>query len=405
MILNSLDTQFKLGIDGKITWQRDLTNPMPGEVVAQILKGDAPLMPVCSLTEADCLKDEDKDAVKGFIQKWLESHIQTILEPLFRLKMEDVPAGAPHDICDVLYNGLGVIKRGDIQSQIDQMDEDQRTILRTKKIRFGPLLVYLPELNKPAAVRLRALLLSVWENKALPAEVPADGIVSFSVEGKTLDTGYYQSIGYPIYGPRVIRVDMLDRVICAVYDSAKDGKFMAQHKMAEWLGSNIADLYAILEAMGHKKIHDPADDILDADTEKKPAVEAQSDEAQAELTATELASKEDTMQASQEDKKPENIEKPAVTADEAKPEEVKPDLAIFALKKGKAIGGATDKRPQANSNKPSNKFKNQNFKSDKKSHKKKSKPQPQGQRIYKAEAQSNPDDNPFAVLQQLKAKD
>src|SRR5690606_14147693 len=94
--------------------------------------------------------------------------------------------------------------------------------------------------------------------KELPAETPKDGMVSFSVADKTVDADYYRSIGYPVYGPRSIRVDMLDRVVCAVYDSAKDGKFQAQHKMAEWLGCNILDLYAVLEAMGHKIIHDPA---------------------------------------------------------------------------------------------------------------------------------------------------
>ena len=54
---------------------------------------------------------------------------------------------------------------------------------------------------------------------------------------------------------------MLDRVICAVYDAAKEGKFQAPHQMAEWLGSNITDLYAVLEAMGHTKIYDPADEV------------------------------------------------------------------------------------------------------------------------------------------------
>ena len=76
---------------------------------------------------------------------------------------------------------------------------------------------------------------------SLPAEVPADGIVSFSIKDKDVDADYYRAIGYPVYGPRAMRVDMLDRVVCAVYDGAKDGKFMAQHQMAEWLGSNIED--------------------------------------------------------------------------------------------------------------------------------------------------------------------
>lgn len=130
---------------------------------------------------------------------------------------------------------------------------------------MGPLLVFMPELNKPAAINLRAFLLSLWNDKPLPAEKPNDGIVSFSVEGKDIDKDYYRSIGYPVYGPRSIRVDMLDRVICAVYDGAKDGRFQARHEMAEWLGSNIADLYAVLEAMGHTKTHDPLEEKIKAE--------------------------------------------------------------------------------------------------------------------------------------------
>ena len=369
MILNSLDKQLVLAENGQITWQKDLTNPMPGEVVAEIKKGEAALSPACSLVDSPVTEGEDKEAVLKFISAWLERYIAEALEPLFKLKGDDIPEGAPRDIALKIFDALGVILRSDLQDLIAQMDEEKRNSLRSKKIRFGPLLVYLPELNKPAAVKLRGLLLSLWNDKELPAEVPADGIVSFSVEGKELDKEYYQAMGYPIYGPRSVRVDMLDRVICAVYDTAKDGKFMAQHQMAEWLGSNIADLYAVLEAIGHKKIYDPAD------------------EAKAE-----------------EETAPENAEKPVEEKEkpaEEKPTQEKPALATFALKKGKAID-----KPQANkpSDKKNNKFSGMDFKSDKKKprHKKGGKkPAPRPQ-VYSAEAESKPEDSPFAILQQLK---
>ena len=47
MILNSIDKQLKLAEDGQITWQKDLTNPMPGEPVATIVKGDGVLQSIC----------------------------------------------------------------------------------------------------------------------------------------------------------------------------------------------------------------------------------------------------------------------------------------------------------------------------------------------------------------------
>jgi ATP-dependent RNA helicase SUPV3L1/SUV3 len=117
-------------------------------------------------------------------------------------------------------------------------------------------LVFLPALNKPAGVKLRGLLYALWNDKPLPPPLPRDGVVSQKVD-ESANRDFYRAIGYPVYGPRAIRIDMLDRVISAVYDNAKDGKFQAQHKMAEWLGCQIDDLYGVLTAMGHRKIEAP----------------------------------------------------------------------------------------------------------------------------------------------------
>ncbi len=373
MIINSLDKQIILAENGNIMWQKDLTDPRPGEVFAQIKKGTEALNPDCALIETDILEGQDKDAVLEFTKSWLTRHIKTVLEPLFRLKDEDIAEGAPQEIANKIYNALGIMPREELQDLIGQMSEEGRNTLRAKKIRFGPIIVYLPELNKPAGVAMQALLLSLWEDKELPAQKPAEGIVSFSIEGKDINPDYYRAIGYPVFGPRSIRVDMLDRVICAVYDSADKGKFKAQHQMAEWLGCNIADLYAVLEAMGHRKIYDPADEPEKTDDKEK--------------------SIEDTAKSDAP-----NDNKDAPTEDQKPKDPVKPELATFVLKSNKP-------KPHSASQ-DNNKFKDKSFSSKpKKFDKKKSqKPQKQqGQRVFKAEAKTKPEDSPFAILEQLKS--
>ncbi len=365
MIINSIDKQIVLAEDGQIMWQKDLTDPRPGQVFAKIQKGDDVLNPTCKFIDSDILKDQDADAVLKFTQDWLGRHIKTVLEPLFRLKEDDIAEGAPKEIAQRIYDGLGILPREELQDLIGQMSEEGRNTLRSKKIRFGPIIVYLPELNKPAGVAMQALLLSLWQDKNLPAEKPAEGIVSFSVANKNIDPDYYRSIGYPVFGPRSIRVDMLDRVICAVYDGADKGKFKAQHQMAEWLGCNIADLYAVLEAMGHRKIHDPADEAI----KEEPAAE----------------------------------EKAAVAADnrgvekqqESRKQDAKPELATFVLKAG-------NKAKSSVCSKETTKFKDNKFSSKPKKFVKKKTQKPQGQRVYKAEVETKPEDSPFAILGQLK---
>lgn len=399
MILKSEDKQFKLADDGQILWQADASNPLPGAPVGRIRKGDLLLKPRAEALDSNILDGHDKNPVQEKLQEWLERHIHFTLEPLFKLTGGDDLNAQARGIAFQLQEALGILPRASLEDLIAGLDEEGRKALRARKVRMGPLLVFLPELNKPAAVRLRGILLTLWQGKELPAELPKDGIVSFSVADKNLDADYYRSIGYPIYGPRSIRVDMLDRVVCAVYDSAKDGKFKAEHKMAEWLGSNILDLYAVLEAMGHKKIEEPVAEKKEDIADVVPALE------QLEAIAP----------VAEEPKEGEE----AASVPEAKPVAVKPELATFRLKRGKANEEAKPREPRKFDKKFDKDKKEKNFGKDKKpfsERKKDDKPfkkkdggrpkrddkeRDREDRVYT----SNPakfEDSPFAVLQGLK---
>ncbi len=384
MVLKSEDKQFKLADDGQILWQADATNPLPGEPIGRIKKGDLLLKPRAEMIDSNLVDGQDKNAVAEKLQEWLDRHIHFALEPLFRLTGGDDLTAQARGIAFQLQEALGILPRETLEDLITGLDEEGRKALRARKVRMGPLLVFLPDLNKPAAVRLRAVLLTLWQGKELPAELPKDGIVSFSVADKNIDADYYRSIGYPVYGPRSIRVDMLDRVVCAVYDSAKDGKFQAQHKMAEWLGSNILDLYAVLEAMGHKIVHDPA-------AEK---------------------AKEESSAAIAEPSEPVTVVQPESDAIPSAPvAAVKPELATFRLKRGKANAAEKQREFKSREKKFENKDKKpfaERKKDDKKFSKDKKLGKPKREerndredRIYSSQPQKF-EDSPFAILQNLK---
>jgi ATP-dependent RNA helicase SUPV3L1/SUV3 len=274
--------RYSLADDGQILFQPDATNPLPGSAVGKIVKGEAMLAPT---TDYDAAKD------------WLAIHIRTVLEPLFLLKQEAgegaLPEGAPREIGAQLYEHLGVMHRADLEDQIAKLDPETRKTLRSKGVRLGPILAFLPALVKPAAIKMRALLWAVWNDKALPVARPADGRVSEVVDPATIDRNFYRMIGYPVFGPRAIRIDMLDRVITDIYDSADKGVFEARHKYAEWLGTNLEGLYAILEAMGHRRLKDeiPVEATPETVTTVEALAEAPALEAApaAEVVAAEVA--------------------------------------------------------------------------------------------------------------------
>ena len=270
---------------------------------------------------------------------------------------------------DKLYNRMGVVPRADLQEEITALDEDARKILRSKRVKLGPILVFLPELNKPKGVRLRGLLWSLWNGKDLPAPLPADGAVSVKIDTETVNRDMHLAVGYPIYGNRAIRIDMLDRVINAIYDSAENGKFKAQHSMAEWLGCSIEDLYGVLSSMGHNRIiEDKKVDEASKSEDKKPEARQSEDE-------------------KSEDKKP-----------EAKKADEEPVLDTFWLKKGQAHKTRVS-RPS-----PKKKDFRKTDKSKKFSKKGSKKPYSNEPRVVSAKAEVKPEDNPFAILAQLKSK-
>lgn len=400
MIVHSQDKQFSLSAGGNVHWQKDPTNPLTGPIIGSIRKGRDILNPDLDLVEG-VVTPEDKEQVFTHVQEWLQRYIRSILSPLFLLADGEGIDGSAKDIAQKVYDALGILPRDQVQGLIDQLTEEGRAALRKRKLRMGPLLIYLPELNKPAAVRLQAMLWALWHDLGLPAQTPADGMVSFSVRDQVIDPAYYRAIGYPVYGPRAIRVDMLDRVVCAVYDSAKEGKFKAQHQMAEWLGCTIADLYEVLGAMGHRKIHDPLEEKIKAEAESIKAPETPETPAPVAEQETQGAA----------------VEGQAVSI--PKPAAERPELATFALKRGRASEAQAPKAERAENKKPRFDKKKKDAssttrpektfekKSDfKKKHRKgRNKDddrEERGERVIKAWPKSKPEDSPFAILQKLK---
>jgi ATP-dependent RNA helicase SUPV3L1/SUV3 len=403
MILNSQPKQLTLKEGGQILWQADASNPLPGQPIATLRKGEKQLQPDFVLLDgAEPLKDQDPAAVIQFLKSWMEQHINTVLGPLTGLTKEEGIAGPAKDIAVLLHDALGIMPRQDLEPLIAGLDPEARKVLRQRHVRLGPVLVFVPELNKPAAVKLRATLWWLWNDRVLPAPLPKDGVVSVIVDEATIDPVYQRAIGYPVYGGRAIRVDMLDRLISAIYDSAKDGTFKATHAMAEWMGCSIPDLYKIIESMGHKKSHDPAE---------QPVVE----------TAVVVA--EVAVEAPVAETPAVEAEAPAVAA--APVMAVKPELATFRLKRGKANEAARPPRsenraPRANQKSDHGsavaKERDPSFKGKKKEDGFKGKPRgdkPRGRDGKPEKFEKKPTsfearpkqmgDSPFAMLEQLKA--
>lgn len=388
LMLKAEDKQFSLNDKGELFYQANPTNPTPGEAIGRIKKGQQPYKPVLEVDDSDLLEGQDKVAVQQHVNAWLSRHLETVLDKLPSFEnVNDEELSAPvRGICFQLYEAFGIVERAGLEDLIAELDEERRKELRSKNVRLGPVLAFMPNLNKPAAIKLKALLWNIWNDKELPAQTPNDGLTSYSVEGQDVNANYQRIIGYPVYGNRAIRVDILDRVISAVYDGSNQGKFQAKHEMAEWLGCSIADLYSVLEGLGHKKVHDPAEQ-----EESKEAAPKEDAEVQEAKEEPKEVSEEVSEEGVQEEKPVEAV----------KAEAEKPELATFVLKRGKAYGGGRKKQRSngKDASKGQKKFK---------SHPKKGKgKKSQGNKrtiVHSAKAEKDVSASPFAVLKDLKVQ-
>jgi ATP-dependent RNA helicase SUPV3L1/SUV3 len=64
------------------------------------------------------------------------------------------------------------------------------------------------------------------------------------------------SMGYPVYGPRAIRADLVERVHRTLSEAARKGPFEMPPRVGDWLGSSNGVLGEIIEAFGYRERED-----------------------------------------------------------------------------------------------------------------------------------------------------
>src|SRR3982075_770365 len=264
------DDQFVLTSDGTIRWT--------GDAVAKLVAADDALHPRLRIISDERLAGAPREAVQTRLDLWLKTHIEKLLGPLFDLaKAEDV-TGIARGIAFQLIEGLGVLERSKIATEMKDLDQPSRASLRKYGVRFGAYHIYLPALLKPAA---RALALLLWAEKQDNADMSelsgaqnlaGSGRTSFPVD-KLLDRDAYRVLGYRQCGERAVRVDILERLADLIRPAlawregspsqkpagAFDGRgFVVTQAMTSLTGSAGEDFASILRALGYRMERRPA---------------------------------------------------------------------------------------------------------------------------------------------------
>jgi ATP-dependent RNA helicase SUPV3L1/SUV3 len=298
------DDHIVLATDGTMRWH--------GQAVGKLVAAEEALKPRVRIIADEHLTGAPRDAVQARLDLWLKSHIERLLEPLFRLAVADDVTGIARGVAFQLTEALGVLERQKVAEEVKGLDQPARATLRKHGVRFGAYHIYVPALLKPAprvlATQLWALKHGGSESKGYEqvAQLAGSGRTSIAAD-KEIAKVLYRVAGYRVCGERAVRVDILERLADIIRPAlawragapgmkppgAFEGAgFTVAVAMTSLVGCSGENFAAILRSLGYRmekrpKPPEPAPAGTAQPAEAAPADAAPGDQAASPVSAAE----------------------------------------------------------------------------------------------------------------------
>lgn len=239
-----VDALFALDDRARVLWR--------GMRIAHLVPGDAIWSPEIRVDPNELITPPLRERVHGRLKTWFDTHLEGAVPKLVQLRRAEL-TGTARGILYQVLEGLGGAPTVAVDGLIKDLDDSGRKDLARIGVRLGTESLYIPELLKPKAVRLRGLLWSVANDQWPDEGPPPEGRVQIA---RALETPavYDAAIGYARLGGRAVRVDMVERLAAAVRQAARQGPFVISAGMLSLAGVDHATFAAMLDDLGYHKV-------------------------------------------------------------------------------------------------------------------------------------------------------
>lgn len=212
--------------------------------VAALKRGVSLLLPEVRLLGLDDLGAGARSRVLRRLVAFARDMADELLAPLREPAVRELSA-AGRGILYQLEQGLGTVLAREAEEQVAELDERDRSILRALGVELGERVIFVASLLRRPAIERRAALVAAYFDARVRA--PRPGAVSIPV-ARGAHQKAYAAIGYPIFGARAIRADVVERVRRALSAAGAD-EAPGPGKLASWLGCPAREAPRIAEAL------------------------------------------------------------------------------------------------------------------------------------------------------------
>jgi len=285
---NAPDTEMDFTTQGGLMWGTT--------AVGKLVKGPEVTRPLVEAFVDEEAGPDVADKVRRRLQHFIDRKVALHFEPLLAMGRDETLLGLARGFAFRLVEGLGVLPRDAVNTEVKDLDQDARGALRKHGVRFGQFTIFLQPLLKPAPTRLRLVLWSLANGLQDFPESPPPGLVTIP-NLPDVPKSHYTLAGYHPAGARAIRIDMLERLADLV--RAKDSKagFEASPEMLSITGMTLEQFAGLMGGLGYageraerpKAKPEPIVAPVDPDAPVLPVPEEVSLVAEAEAAAAALA--------------------------------------------------------------------------------------------------------------------
>ena len=294
-LLMSDNAAFKFNGDGSILWQNNK--------VAMLVAGEDLYSPKIIVKNSELLSVDHINQIELRVNEAVEKNIATILSEAINLenpskytdlkndlkkenilisqidnliKIDDQNvitekseinqeigySGKALGIAYQVYEGMGSTMTKGLSMSVHNLNENEKRSLAKLGLRLGVVTIYLPNLLKPSAINLRALLWSV-SNQIFPETgPPGAGRVGVLMDLKVTQS-YYRAIGFVPLGKLALRADIAERLSALIRAEARGGKFKINEAMLSIAGSTKIQMEEILYDLDYIKVGEEPSTLVD----------------------------------------------------------------------------------------------------------------------------------------------